>query len=526
MVRIGAIIDGKYEVTGFLGGGGMGIVVEARHSRLDTLVAIKFMRSDMLASSGGVERFLREARALVKLKSQHAVKVHDLGIHARMPFIVMEHLEGTDMQTLLDQNRRLDAADVARHILQACEAIAEAHSMGIYHRDLKPANIFLSRGASGRTIVKVLDFGIAKMLQTHSSVSLVSLTGAWTMMGTPRYMSPEQLVSAKDIDGRADIWSLGVVMYELVTGKLPFEDETQLLMLRRIRFEAPWANPLPPTLAPIIHRCLEKNKEDRYQTIVELALALRPLINPSLSPFGSLCARNDTTAVLPDKQQSELAIAEGIMSHRASTESTTIPIPRLPQPIAGAETHCADSELPYAPTVRPPSDDSLSFLGSLLDKPVVQPAHVSDVLRAADEPSEDELDDEVHFFDAGDMANQAQPSELAIVEEIKPPCASEEREPTTVRQLRQQIGHGGTLMMGSGPLNAPAVRQSVRQTPENDTQTLVSLGWARTPSGAEVVPRIPRQPNAVLKRQHAMVIGIVMVVAAFVVFVVVLGWSA
>ena len=510
MIRVGAIIDGKYEVTGFLGGGGMGIVAEARHSRLDTLVAIKFMRSDMVASLGGVERFLREARALVKLKSQHAVKVHDLGIHAGMPFIVMEHLEGTDMQTLLDKGQRLDAADVARHIRQACEAIAEAHSMGIYHRDLKPANIFLSRGASGRTIVKVLDFGIAKMLQTHSSGAPESLTGAWTMMGTPSYMSPEQLVSAKDIDGRADIWSLGVVLYELVTGKLPFEDGNQLLLQRRIRFEAPRANPLPPALAPIIYRCLEKKREDRYQTIVDLALALRPLMYESLSPFGSLLTHKDTIRALPDKPQNELAIAEGIMSRSAATESTTIPIRRLPRPIERAEAHCADSELHYAPKARPPSNESSSSLGSLPDKPVVQPANSTDVLRTAEKQQGDEPDDQVLFFDAGLR-------ELAIAEGIKPPCASAEREPTTVRRLSRPMGIGGTLIMESGPPNAAVVWQEVRQTPENDTQTLVSLGIDRSP---------PNLVRVVSKRRHAMVIGIVMVVAAFVAFVVVLQWSA
>lgn len=505
MIHVGAIIDDKYEVTGFLGGGGMGIVVEARHLELDTLVAIKFMRSDMLATAGGVARFFREARALVKLKSQHVVKVHDLGIHARMPFIVMEHLEGTDMQTLLDQNRRLDAADVARHIRQACEAIAEAHSMGIYHRDLKPANIFLSRGASGRTIVKVLDFGIAKMLQTHASTAHESLTGAWTMMGTPSYMSPEQLVSSKDIDGRADIWSLGVVMYELVTGKLPFDDENQLLLQRRIRFEAPRANTLPPALAPIIHRCLEKKREDRYQTIVELALALRPLMNESLSPFGSSRTPKNTPRALPDKPQRELAIAEGIMPRSASTESTTIPLRRLPRPTQRGATRCADSELPYARTARPPREESSAAISS-------------DVLRPANEQQGEDLEDQVIFFNAGPVANQAKRRELAI--------APVDREPTTVRQSPRQIGYGGTLIMESGPSNAPAVRQSVEPMPENETQTLVSPGCERTPSAAEVFLSIPRQSNAGLKRQHPMAIALVMAVAALIAFVIVFQWYA
>jgi serine/threonine protein kinase len=516
MIRIGAIIEGKYEVTGFLGGGGMGIVVEARHLTLDTLVAIKFMRSDMIATSGGVERFLREARALVKLKSQHAVKVHDLGIHARMPFIVMEHLEGTDLETLLGQKGRLDVADVARHMRQACEAIAEAHSMGIYHRDLKPANIFLSRGASGRTIVKVLDFGIAKMMQTPSSVAHVSLTGAWTMMGTPHYMSPEQLLSAKDIDGRADIWSLGVVLYQLVTGKLPFDDENQMLLQRRIRFEAPRANPLPPALAPIIYRCLEKKREDRYQTIVDLALALRSLMYESLSPFGSLLAHKDTIRALPDKQRHELAIAEGLISSGAATEPMTIRMPRLPRPIKRAQTRCADSELACAPTARALDEEVSSPLSALPDKPEVQAANSSDVLRPEKKQSGDEPEDQVLFFEAGRR-------ELAIAKGNTSACvlpeSSAEAEPTTVRRLSQPMGLGGTLMMESAASNAPVVWQDVRRLAGDDTQTLISRG-------CEVFPSILRQPNAVSLRRPAMVIGIMMVVAAFVAFVVVLRWSA
>lgn len=524
MIRIGAIIDGKYEVTGFLGSGGMGIVVEARHLTLETLVAIKFMRSDMVASSGGVQRFMREARALVKLKSQHAVKVHDLGIYARMPYIVMEHLEGMDLQTLLDQDKRFEVADVARHMRQACEAIAEAHSRGIYHRDLKPANIFLSRGASGRTIVKVLDFGIAKILQTHASVSYVSLTGAWTMMGTPSYMSPEQLLSAKDIDGRADIWSLGVVMYELVTGMLPFQDETQLLMQRRIRFEAPRPHPLPPTLAPIILRCLEKNKEDRYQSIEDLALALRPLIHESSSPFGSLLAPKEPLREIPDKQQRELAIAEGLISRGPSAESITIRVPRLPPLMKRAEERSADSEIPYAPTARPSNDESSSSddVATVPDKPLLQPANSNPAVPASDEA----LDDQVLFFEGGAMISELQRRELAIAKGLVSRNIS--AEPTTIRQWSQPMGVGGTLIMESEPSNAPAARQGVQPMAENETQTLVSPGCERSPlllvsNAGPVFPSAEFFPTTPFsRRQHAMVIGIVMLMAAFLAFVVAL----
>jgi len=342
MIKVGEIVDGKYRVARLLGEGGMGIVVEAYHDTLDMLVAIKFMRSDMVAASGGAERFLREARALVKLKSQHAVKVHDLGVHRRMPYIVMEHLEGMDMQTALDKHGPMLAADVARHIRQACEAIAEAHSLGIYHRDLKPANLFLAQGASGRIVVKVLDFGIAKIMRpAETKASLQSsLTGTNTLMGTIPYMSPEQLLSAKDIDARADIWSLGVVLHELVTGDLPFQGRDMHEIQQAIRFEACIMPALPASLEPIIRRCLEKNREDRYQSAVELAIALRPLVNESLSPFASapirielrtpqgVIIRTATASPLPISSTNvQLAAAEGLPVPK-DTDAPTIRAPR------------------------------------------------------------------------------------------------------------------------------------------------------------------------------------------------------
>jgi len=288
MIKVGDLVGGKYRVTRILGEGGMGLVVQAYHDLLETHVAIKFMRLSMVATSGGAERFLREARALVKLKSQHAVKVHDLGVHDQMPYIVMEHLAGSDMQSMLDNDGPMHPADAARYIRQACEAIAEAHSLGIYHRDLKPANLFLAQGPSGRIVVKVLDFGIAKMIQSvDDKVPLkTSLTGTNTLMGTLPYMSPEQLLSPKDIDARADIWSLGVVLYELVTGDLPFQGHDMYQMQQAIRYQPCSMKGVPLSLQPVLQKCLEKKPADRYASAVELAMALRPIMNESLSPFG------------------------------------------------------------------------------------------------------------------------------------------------------------------------------------------------------------------------------------------------
>lgn len=410
MIKVDEIVDNKYRVTRVLGEGGMGTVVEAYHATLDMLVAIKFMRSDMVAASGGAERFLREARALVKLKSQHAVKVHDLGVHRHMPYIVMEHLEGMDMQTALDTHGPMRAADAARHVRQACEAIAEAHSLGIYHRDLKPANLFLSQGASGRIIVKVLDFGIAKMMRpaNDKASSQNSLTGTNILMGTIPYMSPEQLTSAKDIDARTDIWSLGVVLHELVTGELPFQGRDMYEIQQAIRFEACLMPALPSSLEPIIRRCLEKNRDDRYPSVVELAIALRPLVNESLSPFASVSARIElltpegviirtaTASPIPDAPNNvQSAIAEGLhilkdadpanihatrrspvndigtkVSMHSALDSDNMPTPRIPGPIALIRTLVMAQETPEPPTIkRAPSDRPAAQAAPTLQSP-------------------------------------------------------------------------------------------------------------------------------------------------------------
>lgn len=395
MIKVSDVIDGKYRVTRVLGAGGMGTVVEAYHETLDTHVAIKFMRSDMVTGHDGTERFLREARALVKLKSHHAVKVFDFGVHRRMPYIVMEHLEGMDMQTMLEKQGPLSATDAARHIRHACEAIAEAHSLGIYHRDLKPANLFLARGASGKIVVKVLDFGIAKMMRpTDEKPSrYTSLTGANILMGTLSYMSPEQIMSPKNVDARSDIWSLGVVLYELVTGELPFRGRDLYEVQQAIRHEACLLPALPSSLEPVIRRCLEKDPADRYPSAEDLAKALRPLVQETFSPFGTtsirttprvpenVVIRSATASPIPGTgSELDLAIAEGLAPspHNAATvherrasatpEATKLdamPVPdsaeattrRIPRAAELNQTVRMNQETPEPPTVkRSPSD--------------------------------------------------------------------------------------------------------------------------------------------------------------------------
>src|SRR5580698_8121411 len=207
-VREGDILAGQYRVERVLGIGGMGVVVAAHHIQLDEKVALKFLLPDALGDADAVSRFAREARAAVKIKSEHVARVIDVGELANgAPYMVMEYLEGSDLAGKLASSGPMALDQAVSFVLQACEALAEAHVLGIVHRDLKPANLFLANRPSGPPVVKVLDFGISKSMGGESSGQLTSTA---TIIGSPMFMSPEQLLSSKDVTPRSDIWSLGI----------------------------------------------------------------------------------------------------------------------------------------------------------------------------------------------------------------------------------------------------------------------------------------------------------------------------
>ncbi len=274
------MIGGKFVVEQVLGVGGMGVVVAARHSQLGQKVAIKFLRKDAAKAPEAASRFLREARAMVTLQSAHVVRVIDVGVFVDgMPYMVMEHLVGTDLHRVLEERKTLPAGDAVDFLLQGMEAIAEAHVAGIVHRDLKPANLFLTRHPDGSPLIKVLDFGISKA--SGSGVADQNLTATATIMGSPLYMSPEQLRSSKNVDARTDIWALGVILYELLAGKPPFEAENVTGLCAKIAADAPTplreiAPSVSRELEAIVMRCLEKNIDRRFASVAELAAALRP----------------------------------------------------------------------------------------------------------------------------------------------------------------------------------------------------------------------------------------------------------
>jgi eukaryotic-like serine/threonine-protein kinase len=278
----GEILAAKYEVERVLGVGGMGVVVAARHIQLGQRVAIKFMRVEAAQHAHGVSRFLREARAAVALSSEHVTKVLDVGtLESGAPYMVMEYLAGADLGEVVQTNGPLGVAETVGIVLQACEAIAEAHTLGIIHRDLKPSNLFATTRRDGSPLVKVLDFGISKTEELNTHGVRENLTASGLVIGSPLYMSPEQLRSAKAADARSDIWSLGVIVFELLTGKSPFAAETLGETLARIVSEsAPSVREqrpdVPEGLAAVVAQCLERDIRRRIQSVAELAIRLAP----------------------------------------------------------------------------------------------------------------------------------------------------------------------------------------------------------------------------------------------------------
>jgi serine/threonine-protein kinase len=271
-VAVGDVIAGKYRIEGVIGEGGMGIVLAARHLELDQLVAIKFVHPSQAHEQELIQRFFREARAAAAIKSPHVVRVLDVSrLESGAPYMVMEHLEGTDLEFLLHDRGPLPPADAVDYVLQACDAIAEAHAAGLVHRDLKPGNLFLAEMPDGSRLIKVLDFGISKVMDAP-----IALTRG--VMGTLIYMPPEQLRSSRDVDSRADIWALGVILYELLWGPLAEGDAATAAMVMKER-PPPLRDRRPELdagLDLVVLRCLERDLDRRFQDVRSLVEALRP----------------------------------------------------------------------------------------------------------------------------------------------------------------------------------------------------------------------------------------------------------
>jgi serine/threonine-protein kinase len=325
----GDIIAGKYRVERVLGSGGMGHVYAALHLRLGTGVAIKVLRPEAAADTATVGRFLREARSAARLQSEHAARVTDVAtLDSGAPYIVMELLRGEDLSRALAMGGPLPVHLAVQYLLEACEAVAEAHALGIVHRDLKPANLFLAQRADGSPYVKVLDFGISKRLHTAGDAAASGVpTGSGAMLGTPHYMSPEQIRSARSIDPRTDVWALGATLYELLTNRKPFDGETLPAVFVAIANDAPsppstHRPDVPPALEALVLACLEKLPERRPQSVAELARRLAPFAPTTAAPLVERVQRLGKSGHVQDTP--------------ATASASQVPGTREPQPAFAA----------------------------------------------------------------------------------------------------------------------------------------------------------------------------------------------
>jgi serine/threonine-protein kinase len=318
-VEVGQVLSGKFRVERLLGVGGMGVVLEATHLQLHERVALKFLLAHAVKDEGAVARFEREARAAVKLKNEHVVRVMDVGVlDSGAPYMVMELLQGKDLANVIKELGRLPIPVAMEYFAQVCDAVGEAHSLGIVHRDLKPENIFVTKKADGRPVLKVLDFGISKM-----DGEQLSLTKTTQVMGSPYYMSPEQLRASKDVDQRSDIWSLGAILYEMLTGKVPFEADTLMGLCTQVLESKPQSMAIvrpeiPPEIVRVVEGCLEKDRERRYRSVAHVMQSFEPTMAMA-GPAGT----GQFKAILSSPQASNADVPTSAPSVRGMTGGTS-----------------------------------------------------------------------------------------------------------------------------------------------------------------------------------------------------------
>jgi serine/threonine-protein kinase len=290
---VGDIVGGKYRVERVLGRGGMGVVVVARHLRLGEVFAIKFPVARMGNGGDVLARWVREGRAAMRIRSQHVARVYDVGtLETGEPYLVMEYLEGRDLAAVVAIRGPLTVEEAIEYVLQAIEALAEAHAQGIVHRDIKPSNLFLTRGADASAVTKVLDFGAAKALTLGADTSVTAPGG---VVGTPLFMAPEQMRSTRDVDARADIWALGATLHALLTGRPPFSAGSIVEIHECIQRGAPRLRAsrpdAPEALEAILLRCMQTDPAHRYGSVAELAGALAGLVPERMRVSADRAAR-------------------------------------------------------------------------------------------------------------------------------------------------------------------------------------------------------------------------------------------
>lgn len=356
----GDVVHDKYRVDRVLGVGGMGVVVEAWHLQLHQKVALKVLQPALGADAEALGRFEREARAVVKIKSEHVTRVLDVGrLSSGTPFIVMEYLEGRDLAMMLKDGYPFPIEEAIAHVLQACEVVAEAHALGIVHRDLKPENLFLTRRNDGSPCIKVLDFGLSKVRSHEDSESRPdrALTAYRQAMGTPNYMSPEQWMSARDVGPAADQWALAIILYELLAGAPAFGGKEIGQVCAKVLNKEPKSltqlrADVPPGLEQAIARALSKDPAARFPTLYEFAA--------SIGPFGS-----ELSSISVERVAGIFHLSSGehpapnfakLQSEREIADSVAPTVPRMDadssQPIPGIVAHPAAGAAPAVSEAR------------------------------------------------------------------------------------------------------------------------------------------------------------------------------
>lgn len=360
-IATGTVIASKYRIERALspsGSEGLATVYLAWHEILQQNVALKILSPELASEPEVTSRFLNEARAAVRLRNEHVAAVMDVGTEEGTPYIVLEHLEGDSLETILAKRGPLSPKEAVDWVLQVLEAVAHAHAQKIVHRDLKPSKLFVTKKHDGTAMVKVLDFGLAKIT---SGLSGAIATKTSAMLGSPAFMAPEQLRSAKSVDARADVWSIGVVLFHLVTGKFPFAGdsdgeifasilESAAAKLRSVRADA------PEELERVIAKCLSRNLDERYANVGELALALGPLASPQGAPsVDRICRTLGVAPPPPPASKSESAsplIKIANKSSSAMDELTATTVTDAPEhPLAATLPH--QMEAPKLPPLQP-----------------------------------------------------------------------------------------------------------------------------------------------------------------------------